>query len=275
MQKDNHAAHEEVLALAGEANVKIAKLQAEVDMWEGKARNLATELVHQIDMGCQAEIGLNSRIKELEAEIKKGCFVQGPEKDIPLCCVVMGENQSLQAQLKEQEKTTAGKQECLESIAGCMVSQPRDFSLDHRDAWAYWILFGWDDAEQEIIDMHKWKGDTLSRLRRLRKQALTLPTPEAKGEECECTKFTFIMSNGSICWDVCDTCGKPPRKIHPEAKGEEGEVGRKPVSFLPDCKHRGEVDQMKYGCKNALSEYFNKACSKRCGKPKTNQDKGK
>lgn len=76
------------------------------------------------------------------------------------------------AENEKLRKAIKGKQEVLDSVAGCVVSQPRDFALDHRDAWMYWILFGWGDAEDEILARHKWSDTEIARLRRLREQAL-------------------------------------------------------------------------------------------------------
>ncbi len=70
------------------------------------------------------------------------------------------------------ELIISDKQEVLDSLAGCIVSQPRDFSLDHKDAWLYWILLGWGDAEKEILKKHNWDKEAVLRLKRLRTQAL-------------------------------------------------------------------------------------------------------
>lgn len=55
------------------------------------------------------------------------------------------------------------------SAAACMTSSPRDWSLDHRDAWLYGIIVGWDeDALLAVAKHHGWTDPDVERLRGLR-----------------------------------------------------------------------------------------------------------
>lgn len=53
----------------------------------------------------------------------------------------------------------------LESVRCAMVTDPKDWCLDHRDAWTYGILVGWDEAEEEVVERHQWSEETAQRLR--------------------------------------------------------------------------------------------------------------
>jgi len=64
----------------------------------------------------------------------------------------------------------------LESIRAAMAFSSRDWSLNHRDAWIYGIVFGWgadkdsEDCYPELIEQHGWTPDTVERLKRLHKK---------------------------------------------------------------------------------------------------------
>ena len=57
-----------------------------------------------------------------------------------------------------------------ESAAACMAASPRDWSLDHRDAWLWGIVCGWgEEALHHLAKKHNWNENTVSRLCELRK----------------------------------------------------------------------------------------------------------
>ena len=59
----------------------------------------------------------------------------------------------------------------IESIRTAMAMSPKDWSLNHRDAWIYGIVLGWDDASLvEVSRLHQWDYNTISRLVMLRKK---------------------------------------------------------------------------------------------------------
>ncbi|MCK5641014.1 MAG: hypothetical protein KAJ19_09465, partial [Gammaproteobacteria bacterium] len=63
--------------------------------------------------------------------------------------------------------------ERIQSVGDCMAFSARDWSTDHRDAWLYGVIHGWDeDSLQELAAKHGWEGEPLARLRRL------MPTTE-------------------------------------------------------------------------------------------------
>ena len=59
--------------------------------------------------------------------------------------------------------------EALNSAKAAMTFSARDWSLNHRDAWLYGIVVGWDDALDEVANNHKWNDETVERLIRYRK----------------------------------------------------------------------------------------------------------
>jgi len=48
--------------------------------------------------------------------------------------------------------------EAVKALQPSILRQGRDMSLDHRDAWIYGILIGWDVALPEILKQHSWAG---------------------------------------------------------------------------------------------------------------------
>lgn len=66
----------------------------------------------------------------------------------------------------------------VESLATAIATHPRDWSLDHRDAWIYGIVIGWDaPALQELTAMHHWDAATVARMKRFYRD-LHPPTPQ-------------------------------------------------------------------------------------------------
>lgn len=65
-----------------------------------------------------------------------------------------------------------------ESLHQTMVASPHDHSINHRDAWIYGIVVGWDEEEggtgaiMEVADRHGWSLATVARLRDLRRNFL-------------------------------------------------------------------------------------------------------
>jgi hypothetical protein len=64
--------------------------------------------------------------------------------------------------------------ESLQSIANVMTTDPRDWSIDRRDAWLYGIVVGWGDALPEVANRHNWDEKTIERLQRLHSEYETL-----------------------------------------------------------------------------------------------------
>lgn len=57
----------------------------------------------------------------------------------------------------------------LQSLATVVAFSSRDWSANHRDAWIYAIVSGWDDeALAEVAAKHDWDAATVARLCRLR-----------------------------------------------------------------------------------------------------------
>ena len=57
------------------------------------------------------------------------------------------------------------------SIESCIAFSSRDWSLHHRDAWLYGIIFGY--GPEALIEMrmkHGWDDGTIARLEVLRRQ---------------------------------------------------------------------------------------------------------
>ena len=55
----------------------------------------------------------------------------------------------------------------LQSVRDTICLDSKDYSLNHRDAWLYGIVVGWDDSLDSIARYHDWSTDTVSRLKRL------------------------------------------------------------------------------------------------------------
>ena len=54
------------------------------------------------------------------------------------------------------------------SLGDTMAFDPRDHSVNKRDAWTYAIVCGWRGALNEVAAIHKWDADAVARLRKLR-----------------------------------------------------------------------------------------------------------
>lgn len=57
----------------------------------------------------------------------------------------------------------------LESLHDTICLGSRDYSLNHRDAWIYGIVVGWDEALPEVAEKHRWSTETISRLESMHK----------------------------------------------------------------------------------------------------------
>lgn len=54
----------------------------------------------------------------------------------------------------------------LESIATAIAFSPRDWSSNHRDAWIYGIVLGWDEDDlEELKKRYSWTNETVARLK--------------------------------------------------------------------------------------------------------------
>jgi hypothetical protein len=63
-------------------------------------------------------------------------------------------------------------EDAFESIRNAMVTQPIDWSADHRNAWIYHIIIGWSSL-QSIATKHRWSEDDVARLKRLRRDFMS------------------------------------------------------------------------------------------------------
>ncbi|USN14169.1 hypothetical protein KABACHOK_03330 [Brevundimonas phage vB_BpoS-Kabachok] len=55
-----------------------------------------------------------------------------------------------------------------DSIHACIAFSPRDWSENHRMAWIYGIVCGWDaESMKEVAAKHRWGPDEVARLKRL------------------------------------------------------------------------------------------------------------
>lgn len=61
----------------------------------------------------------------------------------------------------------AGLNEVFDSLHTTITTDPRDFSIDKRDAWLYAILVGWDEVLADVAAKHRWDAETVERLKRL------------------------------------------------------------------------------------------------------------
>ena len=59
---------------------------------------------------------------------------------------------------------------CFESIERAIAFDSQDWSTDRRLAWIYGIVFGWEDAEQELKIKHGWTNEDIERLNKYHKQ---------------------------------------------------------------------------------------------------------
>ena len=120
---------------------------------------------------CEYVEYLKACIKELEKQLKA---IKETSRKLAISGIEAGDEcykaadyiLNLQAENTRLREVSEGCGEAFVSLRGSIASQAKDFSLDHRDAWLYWILFGWDEGEDEILSKHGWKGDNLKRLRK-------------------------------------------------------------------------------------------------------------
>ncbi len=66
------------------------------------------------------------------------------------------------------EQRLATLAEVFDSLVGTITSLPGDQSLDHRDAWRYGVIVGWDESLASIAKQHGWSPDDVERLQRYR-----------------------------------------------------------------------------------------------------------
>ena len=52
------------------------------------------------------------------------------------------------------------------SMEAALTTHPRDWSLDHRDAWVYGMIVGWGDCLPDVASRHGWSEETQEKLRR-------------------------------------------------------------------------------------------------------------
>ena len=65
-----------------------------------------------------------------------------------------------------------------ESLAAALAFNARDLSAEHRDAWAWGIVIGWDpESLQELAERHGWTPETVARLQRLHRDFVALVPP--------------------------------------------------------------------------------------------------
>jgi hypothetical protein len=86
-----------------------------------------------------------------------------------------------------------------------MVTHPRDWSTDHRDAWLYGIIVGWSDESLEALaDKHGWSTKMLDKLRECREQEPKMTeTPAETGPSDEPTAYAkwvreWMASNSGL-----------------------------------------------------------------------------
>lgn len=77
-------------------------------------------------------------------------------------------------------------QEAVQSLHSAICFSSEDWSCDHRHAWIYGIIVGWDaepeepdekSALEEVAEKFKWDAETVSRMERYRR-ILNAPTSE-------------------------------------------------------------------------------------------------
>lgn len=58
--------------------------------------------------------------------------------------------------------------DALISIGNTLAFSSRDWAANHRDAWLWGIVHGWDDAAmRELVVQYGWTPETVTQLRRL------------------------------------------------------------------------------------------------------------
>lgn len=75
-----------------------------------------------------------------------------------------------------------GANQPCQSIAAAIAFSARDWALDHRDAWIYGIVLGWDETLPDVAERHRWTPETVKRLEMLREMFLGLLLMEQSGD---------------------------------------------------------------------------------------------
>lgn len=86
---------------------------------------------------------------------------------------LLDRTRTLLAQQEPDITDLDNKENFLASLACSVSFHPRDWGLDHRDAWIFGIVCGWGDALPEVARRHKWSDQTVERLQRLRMAAIS------------------------------------------------------------------------------------------------------
>lgn len=68
-------------------------------------------------------------------------------------------------------RVTRSSLDPFDSLEGCMVTDPRDWSMDRKDAWMFGIVVGWSGkALDEVARRHGWLAEAIARLVLLRER---------------------------------------------------------------------------------------------------------
>ena len=77
-----------------------------------------------------------------------------------------------------------GTENPFDSLATAIACHSRDWSTDHRDAWIWGIVCGWDEYSlRDLVKQHKWTPETVARLKRLRSEYKRLTQGKQVGNE--------------------------------------------------------------------------------------------
>ena len=69
-----------------------------------------------------------------------------------------------------------------ESLAAALAFNARDQGAEHRDAWAWGIVIGWDkESLEELSERHGWAPETVARLEQLHRDFVALVPPAGAG----------------------------------------------------------------------------------------------
>lgn len=88
-------------------------------------------------------------------------------RDVPhaKCINLLEEQQLVNESLRaEVERLRAA----VDSIGMCVATHPRDWGLDHRDAWIFEVACGWGELLPVIAQQHGWGAEAVTRLRSFR-----------------------------------------------------------------------------------------------------------
>lgn len=72
-----------------------------------------------------------------------------------------------------------------ESLELTLAFDPRDWSVDRRDAWIYGIVCGWGHAIAEVANLHRWSAETVRRLQMLHEQFEAVAKASIAGMKAE------------------------------------------------------------------------------------------